>query len=118
MFRFYIDTISVKTADGILSIVPKKINVLVGPNNSGKSRLLREIRDYFSGDMSSLKMLDEIQYPFPEDLSELDEAYHITDKMTQDFYGNWMLKAYSNKPTQAIDMNVTLENYHMRNLAL
>ena len=117
MFRFYIDTISVKTADGILSIVPKKINVLVGPNNSGKSRLLREIRDYLSGDMSSLKMLDEIQYPFPEDLPELDEAYHITDKMTQDFYGNWMLKAYSNKPTQAMDMNVTLENYHMRNLA-
>lgn len=36
MFRFYIDTISVKTADGILSIVPKKINVLVGPNNLEK----------------------------------------------------------------------------------
>lgn len=116
MFRFHIDQISVKTASETLSITPKKINVLVGPNNSGKSRLLREIRDYLSGDMSDLKMLDEIRHPFPENLSELDEAYHIADKMTKDINGNWMLKAYSNKPTQAMDMNVTLESYHRRSM--
>lgn len=118
MYQFHIDEISVNTARGPLSIVPKKINVLVGPNNAGKSRLLREIRDYLSGDMLDLKMLDEIRYPFPENLSELDAAYHITDKMTQDINGNWMLKSYSNKPTQALDMNVTLENYHMRSMSL
>lgn len=117
MFRFHIDQLSVKTASGILNLAPKKINVLVGPNNSGKSRLLREIRDYLSGDRSNLKIVDEIQYPFPESLSELDESYHITEKMTQDIYGNWMLKSYSNKPTQAMDMNVTLESYHMRSMS-
>ena len=117
MFRFYIDNISVKTAGDILSIDPKKINVLVGPNNSGKSRLLREIRDYLSGDMSDLKIINKIQCPFPESFSELDESYHITDKMTQDIHGNWMLKSYSNKPVHAMDMNVTLESYFTRNMA-
>lgn len=73
MFQFYIDNISVNVAEGILNIIPKKINVLVGPNNSGKSRLLREIRDYLSGDMSNLKMVDKIQCPFPENLPELNE---------------------------------------------
>ena len=116
MFQFYIDNISVNVAEGILNIIPKKINVLVGPNNSGKSRLLREIRDYLSGDMSNLKMVDKIQCPFPENLPELNESYHIADKMVKDINGSWMLKAYSNKPTQAMNMNVTLENYHVRNM--
>ena len=117
MFRFYIDNISVRIAEGTLDIVPKKINVLVGPNNAGKSRLLREIRDYLSGDKSDLKIVDKIQCPFPENLSGLDESYHITEKMVKDINGNWMLKAYSNKPSYAMDMNVTLENYHVRNMA-
>ena len=56
MYQFHIDEISVNTARGPLSILPKKINVLVGPNNAGKSRLLREIRDYLSGDMLDLKI--------------------------------------------------------------
>lgn len=116
MFQFYIDNISVNVAEGILNIIPKKINVLVGPNNSGKSRLLREIRDYLSGDMSNLKMVDKIQCPFPENLPELNESYHIADKMVKDINGSWMLKAYSNKPTQAMNMNVTLKNYHVRNM--
>ena len=117
MFRFYIDNISVRIAEGTLDIVPKKINVLVGPNNAGKSRLLREIRDYLSGDKSDLKIVDKIQCPFPENLSGLDESYHITERMVKDINGHWMLKAYSNKPSYAMDMNVTLENYHVRNMA-
>ena len=102
MFRFYIDNISVRIAEGTLDIVPKKINVLVGPNNAGKSRLLREIRDYLSGDKSDLKIVDKIQCPFPENLSGLDESYHITERMVKDINGHWMLKAYSNKPSYEV----------------
>ena len=46
MYKFKIDKIVVNTTDGPTDIVPKKINVLVGPNNSGKSRFLKESRNY------------------------------------------------------------------------
>ena len=48
MYKFKVDKIVVNTTDGPTDIVPKKINVLVGPNNSGKSRFLKELRDYIS----------------------------------------------------------------------
>lgn len=31
--------------------------------------------------------------------------------MVRDSYGNWMLKSYSNKPSQAMDMTASLESY-------
>ena len=50
MYHFTIDEMILNTMEGELPVVPKKINILVGPNNSGKSRLLKEIRDYLSGE--------------------------------------------------------------------
>ena len=46
MYKFKIDKILANKSNGTEEIIPKKINVLVGPNNSGKSRFLKEIRDY------------------------------------------------------------------------
>ena len=116
MYRFKIDAINVNTVDGIKSIVPKKINVIVGPNNSGKSRVLKEIRDYLSGDMNDIKIIEKIQYTFPRDFCELNEAYDIGTKMIQDQYGNWILKVYTNKPNSGLDMNCSLESYFTRNI--
>lgn len=50
MYKFNINKIVVNTSEGTKDIVPKTINVFVGPNNSGKSRFLKELRDYLSGD--------------------------------------------------------------------
>lgn len=116
MYKFRIDKITVNTADGIEEIVPKKINVLVGPNNSGKSRFLKEIRDYLSGDNRDIKIINSIDYPFPQNFSELDNAYDVSSKMVKDQYGNWMLKSYSNKSTQVLDMSASLESYFTRTM--
>lgn len=116
MYKFKIDKIIVNKSNGTEEIIPKKINVLVGPNNSGKSRFLKEIRDYLSGDNRDIKIIKCIEYPFPDDFSELDKAYDVTSKMVKDQYGNWMLKSYSNKPTQVLDMTASLESYFTRNM--
>ena len=98
MYKFEINEVSVNTAVGKKQIIPKSINVIVGPNNSGKSRLLKELRDYLSGDREELKILNEVQYTFPQSFEELDESYNVTDKMVKNQYGSWILKTYENKP--------------------
>lgn len=113
MYKFRIDKIIINTADGIEEIVPKKVNVIVGPNNSRKNRLLKEIRDYLSGDNRDIKIINGIEHPFPKSFSELDNMYDVSSKMVKDKYGNWMLKSYSNKPTQVLDMTSSLDSHFM-----
>lgn len=116
MYRFKIERLSVNTANGPESIIPRKINILVGPNNSGKSRVLKELRDYLNGDSRDIKIIDKIDFPFPENFSEVNTTYDIASKMVKDQYGIWMLKAYSNKPNQVLDMTSTLESYFTRSM--
>lgn len=116
MYKFKIDKIVVNTSEGTKDIAPKTINVLVGPNNSGKSRFLKELRDYLSGDKRDIKIINSIEHSYPESFSELDNAYNVTSKMVKDQYGNWMLKSYSNKPAQGLDMTSSLESYFTRNM--
>lgn len=115
MYKFKIDKIVVNTTDGPTDIVPKKINVLVGPNNSGKSRFLKELRDYISGDDHDLKIINNIDFALPDDFSELDQSYNVMSKMFLDQFGNWFLKTYSYKPIQGLDMSSSLDYYFTRN---
>lgn len=62
MYQFKINKIVVNTSDGTKDIIPKKVNILVGPNNSGKSRLLKELRDYLSGDIRDIKIINNIDF--------------------------------------------------------
>lgn len=116
MYKFKVDKIVVNTTDGPTDIVPKKINVLVGPNNSGKSRFLKELRDYISGDEHDLKIIKNINFALPNDFSEFDQSYNVMSKMFRDQFGNWMLKTYSYKPMQGLDMSSSLDYYFTRNL--
>ena len=118
MYRFKISEMKVNSTKGVMSLVPKKVNVIVGPNNSGKSRLLKELRDYLSGDRRDIKILADIDFGYPEGFSELDAAYEIEAKMVQHPHGNWMLKAYTNKPDRGLDMTSSLESYFTRNINL
>lgn len=116
MYRFKVGNIRLNTSSGIMEICPRKINVIVGPNNSGKSRLLREIRDYLSGDRKDIRIIDDIEFNYPESFEVFDNSYDITTKMKRDQYGNWVLRTYSNKPTQMLDLNSSFENYYTRNV--
>jgi predicted ATPase len=116
MYRFTINQMILKTTEGDKPIVPKGINIIVGPNNSGKSRLLKEIRDYLSGDHKDINMISTLNYPMAATFESLCSEYDIESKMVKDMYGNWLMKVYSNKPQQALDMTTTLDNYYTRNI--
>lgn len=116
MYKFKINHINVNSINGLQKIVPKRINIIVGPNNSGKSRLLKELRDYFAGDHRDLKILSAVDFPYPDSFDEINAGYNIGSKMVQDQYGNWMLKVYTNKPDQALDISASLESYFTRNI--
>lgn len=116
MYRFKIKKLNINTVDGLLEMEPKKINVIIGPNNSGKSRMLKELRDFLSGDMRDIKIIETIDYDYPSNLERIDESYDIKSRMAKDLYGNWILRTYSNKSDQPWDTNATFESYFTRNL--
>lgn len=116
MYRFRMKKIKVNTIDERISIVPKKINVIIGPNNSGKSRFLKEIRNFFNGNNKELKIIEGIEYDFPDSLSSLNESYDVASKMSRDFWGNWMLRVYSGQAINNWDINASLESYNTKNL--
>lgn len=59
MFKFDIEKIKINTSEGTVELLPKKINVIVGPNNSGKSKFLKELRDYLAGCNQNLKIIEK-----------------------------------------------------------
>lgn len=116
MYKFKIDKLKLNTIDGTMSFEPKRVNVIIGPNNSGKSRLLKELRDWLSGDNTDIKMINQIEYPYPKNFQEVEDSYNVKNKMTKDMYGNWILRTYLNKSNQPWDVNTTFESYFTRNL--
>ena len=57
-----------------------------------------------------------MSYTKASDFSTLCSAYDIESKMVKDVYGNWLMKVYSNKPQQALDMTTTLDIFYTRNI--
>lgn len=88
------------------------MTVIVGPNNAGKSRLLREIRDYLCGNRDGLAILNSVALHMPPTYEELNQSYSIEELLVRDRYDNWRLRLYSNRPTQPIDNAVSLDQYY------
>lgn len=116
MYKFNINSFIVGSTEGDIEIVPKGINVIIGPNNSGKSRLLKDFRDYLNGRKEHTKILKEIEYEAPRNLDELDNRYNISKKITRDIHGNWRLRVYSNTNTNEIGIYDSFDSYYSKNL--
>ena len=116
MYKFKTEKIDLNTINGIKSIETKHVNVIIGPNNSGKSRLLKELRDWLSGDHTDIKIIKDISYSHPNSYQEIDSSYGVENKLVKDIFGNFLLRTYLNKSSQPWDANMTLESYYTRNL--
>jgi len=69
-------------------IAPGNLTVIVGPNNTGKSRALKEIAAITTGESLLPKVIvTEVIWPFPPSVQELRDAYDI--ERYQDERGNW-----------------------------
>lgn len=91
------------TVDGT-TIKPKKITVFIGPNNSGKSKSLKEIRSeilgdpeasYSGGKPTKRIVFKEIHLNFPASSDEINDAYGLDDKVVR-CNGGWRLRDYCN----------------------
>ena len=116
MYRFKINELMLNSIQGEIPLKPKKVNVFIGPNNSGKSRFLKELRDYLSGDMRELSIIKEMKFDYPEDFEKLDESYHLCGKMVKDLNGNWVLRAFSNKTNNAWNVHTSFDSLYTKSL--
>ena len=71
-YRYKLDDISLK--DGTV-FKPGQINVFVGPNNCGKTQLLKDILSYITGARMTPVILDAIDIPYPTTWEELIDTY-------------------------------------------
>ena len=115
MYKFSVKEISLNSQNEPFSLIPKPINIIIGPNNSGKSRVLKELRDYLLGDFNNLKITNNLSFDYPSDLSDLNQSYNLSKKISKDSNGNWFMRVYTNKPHSELDMNSSLESYYARN---
>lgn len=97
MYNFKIEEIITNNND---VIIPKKINIIVGPNSAGKSRLLKDIRNKLDSNMHGNKMstiiVKDMKYTLPKSAEEFIESYNINKRMKPNSrQGNYIIKNYS-----------------------
>ena len=81
MYNFKINTI--KTNDGS-TITPKKINIIIGPNSSGKSRFLKDIKNSLGNNNFPKKeniIIKEMNYELPKNKEKFIERYQLYDRI-------------------------------------
>src|SRR5436305_70642 len=82
--------LSVTMNDGTV-LRPDKLTVLVGPNNSGKSRALKEIATFTTHVSPPPRVvLGAIEVNYPSTLAELRMAYNVERNQDQD--GTWVIR--------------------------
>lgn len=116
MYRFKIGKLVVNSLNNKIEIEPKTVNIIIGPNNSGKSRFLKEIRSFLNGRENELKIIDSIENNYPKDFFELNEGYNVQNKVLRDYYGNLVLRTYAGQTSNNWDINSSIENYSTKNL--
>lgn len=111
MYKFKIT--SIETNDGT-TIEPKKINIIVGPNSSGKSRFLKDLKFLMGGNDYSSQMenivIKNINYDTPKDVDEFIEKYNIEERIKVES-GNSYIKNYFGVNLSYMDANTSISNY-------
>lgn len=75
MYEYKIERL--KFNDGT-EITPGNLTVVVGPNNCGKSRILKDIKSITSDQTSRSVVVSEVEYSLPSSVSDLIESYGIS----------------------------------------
>lgn len=79
-YQFKINEIKLKNGQ---KIIPNKINIIVGPNNVGKSRILKDMKLMLNSTISKSNsvIIKEMSYELPKDKESFLEAYNIKEKI-------------------------------------
>jgi energy-coupling factor transporter ATP-binding protein EcfA2 len=85
MYKYRIDEIIFKNG---YKMVPKSLIIFVGPNNSGKSRILKELLGLSTNPNAPKIILKNIKYKLPKSWDELIDSYKV--KCRIDNLGNYI----------------------------
>lgn len=84
MYRFSLTQLHLCSGD---IIAPSQITVVVGPNNSGKSRFLKDIIDVVTNRNTDRLLVKNAECAIPACLKDLRDSYHIERRKTK--HGAW-----------------------------
>jgi len=93
MYQLKIEKIILKNEQ---EIEPKKINIIIGPNNSGKSKFLKEIGDLFYNSQDEKYIINNIKINLPNTYEEFCKDYKLEEKTFKDSFNYNRLRVYSN----------------------
>ncbi|VVB64895.1 Uncharacterised protein [uncultured archaeon] len=89
-YNYKINKISFRNGS---ELIPKCLTVIVGPNNSGKSRILKDILELTTKQDPRNIILNNVEFTPPESIDELISSYNI--KANIDQAGNYSLRPLS-----------------------
>lgn len=104
MYNFKIEKIYTKFGD---IIEPKKINIIIGPNNCGKSRFLKDIRDMIMrnyNNTSSRVIVEKIDCLLPANAEEFIDHYLSNKRIVVETANGAFLKTYSGTTNGGIEV--------------
>src|SRR4028119_313530 len=87
-----------------LKISPGNLTVIIGPNNAGKSRALKDIAWKTTKEIPGQGIIvNDVEWTFPQNFQELREAYNLKRYLDED--GNWMFRALAPELHQEYRIN-------------
>ena len=87
-------------------IQPGNLTVIIGPNNAGKSRTLKDIAQKATRKQPLPSVVvSEVEWTTPQDLQELHEAYGL--ERYQDENNNWMFRTLTPELSQEHQINAS-----------
>ncbi len=95
-------------------IVPKAINVVIGPNNSGKSQFLKDIKLLLSNAGGyNLKniVINEMNYILPNNLEDFIKRYNLSSRVFKNHYNQYYIRNYSGISNADISSDSSINSY-------
>lgn len=106
MYSYKIDKLIYKNG---LEVNPGTLTVFVGPNNSGKSRLLKDILLLSTSNQNLTTILQEVEFVLPDSYEHFAEAYKINVVQQN---GSFFLRTLDSSLTKGHSLNVGGINWH------
>lgn len=111
MYNFKINKI--ETNDGT-PIIPKALNILIGPNNCGKSQFLKDIKNILQNNFphkDSSVIVKNMEYELPKNIKDFLERYKLEELIFQSVHGQLFIRNFSGIKNYSFEFDTSLNNY-------